>query len=71
MAFDNKVIDYINYILRNKQYKTCKWDSIVELQSAMQQLIKAMCEENRDAKDNGAVSAHLIHPTVDIRRTCL
>ena len=56
VAFDNKVIDYINYILRNKQYKVCKADDIMELQSAIQQLVKAMCEENRGCKDPSLVS---------------
>lgn len=57
VAFDNKVIDYINYILRNKQYKTCQHDDIIELQSAMYQLIKAMSEENRSDRESASVSA--------------
>jgi len=56
VAFDNKIIDYVNYILRNKQYKVCDPEDILELKTGIQQLVKAMCEENRSVKDQSKVS---------------
>lgn len=55
VAFDNKVIDCVNFILRNKQYKACKFADILELQSTIYQCVKSMCEENRAAKDMSKV----------------
>ncbi|CAH1800283.1 unnamed protein product [Owenia fusiformis] len=46
IVFDNKVCDYINFILRSSSFQGCTAGEILELKQAIVTLIKSLTEEN-------------------------
>lgn len=46
VIFDNKIIDYINFMLRGAQFQSCDPESVLELKCAIINLLTALVEES-------------------------
>ncbi|XP_074653546.1 inositol 1,4,5-trisphosphate-gated calcium channel ITPR2-like [Tubulanus polymorphus] len=51
VALDNKIIDYVNYILRAKQFMSCSSEQSIELVSNVTGLVYSLIEENNPQTD--------------------
>ncbi|KAK2148285.1 hypothetical protein LSH36_505g01003 [Paralvinella palmiformis] len=69
VVFDNKICDYINFILRSAQFQGCKLRDIVEFKKSIGALVTALIEENSDKDEETGAKTKSIGVAMEVTET--